>query len=118
MNQFNGTPLFVARAGKDKGLLTIQDGNQSVIPMFFNKEDLQPLLDRFKQQKPDLASTVDIQVFPLEGVMQAMQKEKDPQLDKIVLIPPKETLEFVRSQQQRQPQQQQQRQPQQAAPKR
>ncbi|MBW4442505.1 MAG: hypothetical protein KME10_14985 [Plectolyngbya sp. WJT66-NPBG17] len=114
VSQFNGTPLFVARAGKDKGFLTIQEGNQSVIPMFFNKEDLQPLLDRFKQQKPDLASTVDIQVFPLEGVMQAMQKEKDPQLDKIVLIPPRETLEFVRSQQP----QQQQRQPQQAAPKR
>ncbi|BAU12632.1 Tic22 family protein [Leptolyngbya sp. NIES-3755] len=104
--QFNGTPLFVARAGKDKGFLTIQEGNQSVIPMFFNKEDLQPLVDRFKQQKPDLAATVDIQVFPLEGVMQAMQREKDPQLDKIVLIPPRETLEFVQRQQQQQPQQQ------------
>ncbi|MGG6266379.1 Tic22 family protein [Leptolyngbya sp. AN03gr2] len=125
--QFNGTPLFVARAGKDKGFLTIQEGNQSVIPMFFNKEDLQPLVERFKQQKPDLAATVDIQVFPLEGVMQAMQREKDPQLDKIVLIPPRETLEFVQRQQQQQPQQQrpqqtqqrpQQRPQQPAAPKR
>jgi hypothetical protein len=110
VKQFNGTPLFVARAGKDKGFLTIQEGNQSVIPMFFNKEDLQPLVDRFKQQKPDLAATVDIQVFPLEGVMEAMKKEKDPQLDKIVLIPPRETLEFVRSQQ---PQQRPAQQPQQ-----
>lgn len=115
VKQFNGTPLFVARAGKDKGFLTLQEGNQSVIPMFFNKEDLQPLVDRFKQQQPSLAATVDIQVFPLEGVMEALKKEKDPQLDKIVLIPPRETLEFVRSQQpqQRQPQQPQQRQPQQ-----
>ncbi|MBE9013251.1 hypothetical protein IQ250_23925 [Pseudanabaenaceae cyanobacterium LEGE 13415] len=127
VTQFNGTPLFVARAGKDKGFLTIQEGNQSVIPMFFNKEDLQPLVDRFKQQKPDMAATVDIQVFPLEGVMQAMQREKDPQLDKIVLIPPRETLEFVQRQQQQRPQQPQQQRPQQpqqqrpqqpAAPKR
>lgn len=98
--QFNGTPLFVARAGKDKGFLTIQEGNRSVIPMFFNKEDLMPLLDRFKKQQPNMASSVDIQVFPLEGVIEAMKKENDPQLDKIVLIPPRETLEFVRSLQQ------------------
>ena len=95
--QFNGTPLFVARAGKDKGFLTIQEGNKSVIPMFFNKEDLLPLLDRFKKQQPNMASSVDIQVFPLEGVIEAMKKESDPQLDKIVLIPPRETIEFVRS---------------------
>ncbi|MER3433831.1 MAG: hypothetical protein C4288_10450 [Leptolyngbya sp. ERB_1_1] len=118
VTQFNGTPLFVATAGKDKGFLTIQEGNQSVIPMFFNKEDLQPLVDRFKQQKPDLAATVNIQVFPLEGVMQAMQREKDPQLDKIVLIPPKETLEFVRSQQPQQQRPAQQQQRPQVAPKR
>ncbi|WNZ45875.1 hypothetical protein Q2T42_29215 [Leptolyngbya boryana CZ1] len=116
VSQFNGTPLFVARAGKEKGFLTIQEGNQSVIPMFFNKEDLQPLVDRFKQQKPDLAATVDIQVFPLEGVMEAMKKEKDPQLDKIVLIPPRETIEFVRSQQPQQGQQQRPQQGQQQRP--
>lgn len=105
--QFNGTPLFVARAGKDKGFLTIQEGNRAVIPMFFNKEDLTPLLERFKQQKPDLAKSVDVQVFPLEGVIEAMKKENDPQLDKIVLIPPRETIEFVRTLQPQQPRSQQ-----------
>ncbi len=99
VTQFNGTPLFVARAGKEKekGFLTIQQGDKSVIPMFFNKEELQTLLDRFKQQQPNLASSVDIQVFPLEGVVEAMKKQNDPQLDKIVLIPPRESIEFVRS---------------------
>lgn len=95
--QFNGTPLFVARAGKEKGFLTIQQGDKSVIPMFFNKEELQALLDRFKQQQPTLATSIDIQVFPLEGVVEAMQKQNDPQLDKLVLIPPRESIEFVRS---------------------
>jgi hypothetical protein len=107
VQQFNGTPLFAARAGKEKGFLTISQGNQSVIPMFFNKEDLAPLLEQFKKQQPNLASSVDIQVFPLEGVMEAMKKEKDPQLDKIVLVPSRESIEFVRSlqpQQQRAPQ--------------
>lgn len=97
VQQFNGTPLFVAQAGKDKGFLTIQQGNQSVIPMFFNKEDLQVLLERFKQQEPSLANSVGIQVFPLEGVVEAMKKQNDPQLDKVVLIPSRESIEFVRS---------------------
>ena len=97
VTQFNGTPLFVARAGKEKGFLTIQQGDKAVIPMFFNKEELQSLLDRFKQQQPNLATSIDIQVFPLEGVVEAMKKQNDPQLDKIVLIPPRESIEFVRS---------------------
>lgn len=105
VNQFNGTPLFVARAGQDKGYLTVQQGNQAVIPMFFNKEELQVLVDRFKQQQPNLAKTVDIQVLNLEGLMEALQKQNDPQLDKIVLIPPRDSIQYVQSlvQQQRQP---------------
>ncbi|NDJ16243.1 Tic22 family protein [Myxacorys almedinensis] len=99
VDQFGGTPLFVARAGKEKGFLTVQEGDRSVIPMFFNKEDLNPLLENFKKQQPNLAATVDIQVFPLEGVMEALKKENDPQLDKVVLVPPKESIEFLRSQQ-------------------
>ena len=97
VKQYNGTPLFVARAGKEKGFLTIQQGDKSVIPMFFNKEELQNLLDRFKKQQPDLAASIDIQVFPLEGVVDAMQKQNDPQLDKIELIPARESIEFIRS---------------------
>ncbi|OUC12976.1 MAG: hypothetical protein B0A82_19730 [Alkalinema sp. CACIAM 70d] len=105
VEQFPGTPLFAARAGKDKnkGFLTIQQGNQSVIPMFFDKEQLQGLLDRFKQQQPDLAATADIQVFPLEGLLDAMQTQKDPQLEKIVLVPSVEAVQFIQSLMQQQP---------------
>jgi hypothetical protein len=105
VQQFAGTPLFVARGGKDKGYLTIQQGNTTVIPMFFKKEDLQALLDQFKQQQPAMAATVEVQVLALEGLMQVLQTKDDPQLNQIVLIPPRESVEFVRSQaQQRQAQ--------------
>lgn len=97
VNQFNGTPLFVATAGKEKGYLTIKQANQQVIPFFFNKEELQTMLDRFKQQQPNLASTVAIQVVNLEGVLQTLQTRNDQQLNQIILIPPKESIEFVRS---------------------
>lgn len=105
VQQFNGTPLFVARGGKEKGYLTIQQGNQQVIPMFFKKEELQALLDRFKQQQPNLASTLEIQVLNLEGLMQVLQTKDDPQLTQIVLVPPQESVEFIRSLNPQQPNQ-------------
>ncbi|MGQ9872048.1 Tic22 family protein [Leptodesmis sp.] len=97
-NTFTGTPLFVARGGSEKGYLTIQQGNETVIPMFFKKEDLQNLMDRFKQQDPKVASTLEVQVLNLEGVIEVMRTKNDPQLNQIVLIPPRESLEFIRSQ--------------------
>lgn len=105
VKQFAGTPLFVARGGKDKGYLTIQRGDSAVIPMFFKKEDLQGLLDQFKQQQPALAPTVEVQVLALEGLMQVLQTKDDPQLNQIMLVPPRDSLEFVQSQlkQQQQP---------------
>lgn len=95
VEQFNGVPLFLARGGQDKGYLTIQRGKEQVIPLFFKKEELQNMLERFKQQQPNLASTVDIQVVNLEGVLQTLQSSDNPQLNQIVLIPPQESIEYV-----------------------
>lgn len=97
VKQFNGTPLFVARAGKEKGYVTIKQANQQVIPFFFNKEELQSMLDRFKQQQPSLASTVEIQVVNLEGVLQTLKTRNDNDLKQIMLVPPQESIQFVRS---------------------
>lgn len=95
--KFQGTPLFVAKAGEDKGYLTVKQADKQVIPFFFNKEELQTMLERFKKQQPKLASTVEIQVVNLEGVIQTMQSRNDNQLDQIMLVPPKESIDFVRS---------------------
>lgn len=97
VQKFNGTPLFVAKAGKEKGYLTINQANQQVIPFFFNKSELQTMLERFKKQKPDLASTIEIQVVNLEGMLQALQTRNDQGLSQVVLVPPKESVDFVRS---------------------
>lgn len=96
--KFQGTPLFVARAGKEKGYLTVkQADNRQVIPFFFNQEELQTMLERFKKQQPDLASTVEIQVVNLEGVIQTLQSRNDKQLEQIMLVPPRESVEFVQN---------------------
>lgn len=96
--QFSGVPLFVARGGPpERGSLTIQQGNQQVIPLFFSKEELQTMLERFKQQQPNLAASVDIQVLNLEGVLQTLKSGTSPQLNQLLLIPPRDSLEYVRS---------------------
>ena len=95
--KFQGTPLFVAKAGKEKGYLTVKQADKQVIPFFFNKEELQAMLDKFKKQQPDLASTVEIQVVNLEGVIETMQSRNDTQLNQIMLVPPKASIDFVRS---------------------
>lgn len=45
-------------------------------------------MDRFKQQDPKVASTLEIQVLNLEGVIEVLRTKNDPQLDQIVLVPP------------------------------
>ena len=97
VQQFNGTPLFVARGGEKEGYLTIQQGNQAIIPMFFKKEELQALIDRFKQQQPKQAANIKIQVLNLEGVIDVLRTKDDPQLTQIVLIAPQESIDYVRS---------------------
>ncbi len=97
--QFQGTPLFVARGGQGNGYLTVQDNGKQVIPFFFDKEQLQGMVDRFKQQKPDLAGTVRIEAVPLEGVIQTLQNSNNEQLNNLAIVPSQEAISFLRSMQ-------------------
>lgn len=101
VQQFPGVPLFYASGGTDKGYLTIQRGNEQVIPFFFNKEDLLNLIERYKQQQPNQElSNIEIEVANLQQVVQVMQTSNDQQLEKIVLVPARESIDYVRSLQQ------------------
>ena len=95
---FNGVPLFAARGGKQGGYLTVEQDSKQIIPFFFNKGELQLMIDRFKQEKPDLANTVSIQVLDLEGVLATFREDDNPELDRIWLIPPQESVDFINNQ--------------------
>ncbi|MFB2920468.1 Tic22 family protein [Aerosakkonema funiforme] len=106
---FDGVPLFIARGGPDKGYITMQVpemGEQQIIPVFFSKEDAQNMLNQFKQQNPQQASNADIQVVNLEGVIQTLLSKNDPWLNQLMLVPPPEARQFLRSLQQSSPQNQ------------
>ena len=92
-----GVPLFVARGGKEQGYLTIQQNNEQVIPFFFEQKQIEEMVARFKKDKPDLASTVKIDVVPLENVISTLQQSNDDMLKKIRFVPSEESLAFIRS---------------------
>lgn len=92
-----GVPLFVAKGGEDKGYLTIEKDSQQVIPFFFEKKQLEDMVAKFKAQKPDVASSVAIEVVPLEGIIETLQTSEDKMLEKIVLVPSTESIQFLQS---------------------
>jgi len=96
--------LFIARQGTDGPYLTIneEDGEAS-LPMFFSRDDLQTLLDRYAETNADAVEEISVQVLSLEWLLNAMLENDDPELDaqleQIRLFPSTEVLDYIRSQQ-------------------
>jgi len=103
-SDFRGVPLFIARQGTDGPYLTIneEDGEAS-LPMFFSRDDLQTLLDRYAETNADAVEEISVQVLSLEWLLNAMLENDDPELDaqleQIRLFPSTEVLDYIRSQQ-------------------
>ena len=92
-----GVPLFVAKGGEEKGYLTIERDSQQVIPFFFDKAQLEEMVAKFKEQKPEAADSVDIEVVPLEGIIETLETSEDQMLEKIVLVPTEESIQFLQN---------------------
>jgi len=92
-----GVPLYVARGGKDQGYLTIQQNNEQYIPFFFEQSQVLKMVDQLKKDKPDLATTVKIDVVPLESVMSALEEKNDEFLKRIVLWPSEEMIKLIQT---------------------
>ncbi len=105
VDRFNVTPLFalVSKKGKETGFVVVQRGDQKSIPLFFDKEQSQALLDSLKKQEAGLASNTEIEVLSLEEVIANLQStnNKDPKqeefLSQIELVRSQEANEFIKS---------------------
>jgi flagellar biosynthesis regulator FlaF len=89
----SGVPLFFATVGEKQLSLTDDKGN---FPFFFDKKQLEQELQKFKQQKPDLAKDIKIEVVPLEGIIQTLKTQDSEMLTKLRLVPSTESVEFIR----------------------
>lgn len=91
-----GVPLFVAKIGSSNEYLIMGKDSQQIIPLFFEKEQLEKMVALFKQQKPDLAKTVTVEVVPLENIIATLQSSDDETLNKIRFVPSSESQQFLR----------------------
>jgi nickel transport protein len=93
---FQGTPLFVATSDSPQNFLVFPVANgQQAIPFFFDKDQLQGVVDKIKQQQPN--TKVQITVVPLESVINKLQTSNDPFVEKIQLVRSQEAEQFVQS---------------------
>jgi len=97
VERFPGVPLFFARGGEDRRVLTVQRGENQEVPFFFNKEDLQGILDEQKETNPNQIPNIEIDVVNLLQVIWTLKTEDDPQLNQVVLVPSRESVEYLRS---------------------
>lgn len=101
-SDFQGVPLFIAREGADGPYLTINQDGQASLPMFFSRNDLQTLLNRYEETNADATDNVVIQVLSLEWLLSMMISNDDPeldaQLDQVRLFPSTEVLNYIRTQ--------------------
>jgi nickel transport protein len=71
--------------------------------MFFNRAELQAVLDRLKQAQPELAAKMAVQVINLEGFISTLQSSNNNDLTQIQLDPSDSSIEFTRAFQQANP---------------
>ncbi|PZD74701.1 hypothetical protein C1752_00795 [Acaryochloris thomasi RCC1774] len=93
--KFTGIPLFYAVGGKDKGLLTLQQGEEKVIPFYFSQKDLEGMLAQLKKQDAKLSESTTVSVTSLDRVVGSLFKEKGGEIEQIALIPSQESLKYV-----------------------
>jgi Tic22-like family len=96
LKQFNGVPLFFAKVSKKGTYLTVSGKNSKpVIPLFFDRDQLQPMIDKFKQQQPN--ASIEVQVLTLENALDGMRSKNDPFYDSLLFGPSREGLEVLRN---------------------
>ena len=100
-NNVPNVPVFYATGGKgkDQGLLTIDQNGKQVVPFFFDRRDLQSLIDRAKNQQPDVAKASKIQVASLFQVLDSMVTTKNnkpkPDTEKFTFVPARNAIKYV-----------------------
>lgn len=97
-----GVPLFIPKVGENQDYIVFsikdeQDQQQQVVPFFFDKQQAEGWAERFKQENPDQADSVVLEVVALETVMQTLASSDDEMLNKIYLVPTQESSEYIRS---------------------
>lgn len=87
--QFEGVPIFVAKG------LSITKGGESIVPLFFTKEDLESAWAKLREAKRDLPSKPVIDVANLLIIIRLMEEDENAELRNFGFFAPRDSVEFV-----------------------
>lgn len=102
LEQFPGVPVFfpTVQENNNEGYLVIRiqgnNGDIQGIPFFFEKQQLQKLLEEVKTQRGDNQPETTIQVIPLETLINTLETENDEALENIILFRSQESENIIR----------------------
>jgi hypothetical protein len=96
VRKFSGTPVFLARLLPDNSYLTVERDKKLAIPAFFTKEELFEMIKKYRKDRPEQAASVDVQVFSLEEMLVGLPLTTNEVYESIVLVPPKESIEYLK----------------------
>ena len=101
---FNSIPLFfLAESGNKSAPLTIENGDNKFTPFYFNKQDVQGVLNQLKEQQPKVGNSMRIQVTSLDNLFNLLLQGNAPDFKFVSLVPSREALQFVVQQQKNTP---------------
>lgn len=91
---FPGTPLFVAWTGTaaNRNYLSVTEENGTTsVPFFFDPERFEEVVTEFKAGNANVGE-VNVEVLPLEGMIRTLSQDNDSDLERIQLVPLRETV--------------------------
>lgn len=88
-----GVPVFVAKG------LTLRKGNESVVPLFLTKEDLDAAWSKLRESNKELPNSASVVVGNLLYIIQQMENDEQPELRNLGFFAPRASVEYVTKEQ-------------------
>ncbi|YAI81232.1 MAG: Tic22 family protein [cyanobacterium endosymbiont of Rhopalodia sterrenbergii] len=90
-----GVPLYILKGGPEQNYLTIKQDGEIIVPIFFEKNTLQQVINNLKQQESDQVSNLKIEVILLGNLIGTLEKEDNDFFRKIRLWPSQEMMRII-----------------------
>ncbi|MGK7956561.1 MAG: Tic22 family protein [Crocosphaera sp.] len=97
-------PLYMAKIESEQSYLTIEQDNQKVVPVFFEKATIDQWIETVSQTQPQLAQNIDIDVISLSSLIANLEKNDNALLRSLRFWPSQEMMQIIRSNSQNQAQ--------------
>ncbi|BAP17011.1 Tic22 family protein [cyanobacterium endosymbiont of Epithemia turgida] len=90
-----GVPLYILKGGPEQNYLTIKQDGETIIPIFFENQTIQQVINNLKQQESDQATNLKIEVILLGNLIGTLEKEDNEFFRKIRLWPSQEMMKII-----------------------